>query len=44
MTLLRLSLFSGLVDKAERSHQVSRLVRGQFVREFSEGFPMGGRL
>ena len=34
-------LFSGLVDEAERSHQVSRLVRGHFVREFSECLPDG---
>jgi hypothetical protein len=34
-------LFSGLLDEAERSHQVTRLVRGQFVREFSESLPDG---
>jgi hypothetical protein len=34
-------VFSGLVDEAERSHQVTRLVRGQLVREFSESLPSG---
>jgi hypothetical protein len=34
-------VFSGLVDEAERSHQVTRLVRGQLVREFSESLPDG---
>ncbi|ATB31395.1 NUDIX hydrolase [Melittangium boletus] len=34
-------VFSGLVAEAERSHQLTRLVRGQFVREFSENLPDG---
>ena len=34
-------VFSGLVAEAERSHQVTRLVRGQFVRELSEYLPNG---
>lgn len=34
-------LFSGLVEEAERSHQLTRLVRGQFVRELSESLPDG---
>ncbi|ADO75846.1 hypothetical protein [Stigmatella aurantiaca] len=34
-------LWSGLVDEAERNHQVTRLVRGQLVREFSESLPGG---
>jgi hypothetical protein len=34
-------LFSGLVAEAERSHQVTRLVRGQFVRELYESLPNG---
>ncbi|WP_164011477.1 NUDIX hydrolase [Pyxidicoccus trucidator] len=34
-------VFSGLVDEAERSHQVTRLTRGQLVRELSESFPNG---
>jgi hypothetical protein len=34
-------LFSGLVDEAERSHQVTRLVRGQLVRELHESLPNG---
>ncbi|MFP2929195.1 NUDIX hydrolase [Pyxidicoccus sp. 3LG] len=34
-------LFSGLVEEAERSHQVARLVRGQFVRELYEHLPDG---
>jgi hypothetical protein len=34
-------VFSGLVAEAERSHQLARLARGQFVREFSEGLPDG---
>ncbi|ATB29657.1 NUDIX hydrolase [Melittangium boletus] len=34
-------LFSGLVAEAERNHQVSRLVRGQLVRELSQGLPDG---
>jgi len=34
-------VFSGLVAEAERSHQLTRLVRSQFVRELSETFPTG---
>ena len=34
-------VFSGLVAEAERRHQLTRLVRGQFVRELSETFPTG---
>ncbi|WP_164012066.1 NUDIX hydrolase [Pyxidicoccus trucidator] len=34
-------VFSGLVAEAERSHQVTRLVRGQLVRELSENLPDG---
>ncbi|HEX5746778.1 MAG TPA: NUDIX hydrolase [Archangium sp.] len=34
-------VFKGLVDEAERSHQVTRLVRSQFVRELHESFPDG---
>ncbi|WP_224243241.1 NUDIX hydrolase [Hyalangium gracile] len=34
-------VFSGLVAEAERSHQLTRLVRGQFVRELAESFPDG---
>jgi len=34
-------VFSGLVAEAERSHQLTRLVRGQFVRELSENVPNG---
>jgi hypothetical protein len=34
-------VFSGLVAEAERSHQLTRLVRGQLVRELSESFPHG---
>lgn len=34
-------LFKQLVHEAERSHQVTRLVRGQFVRELHESFPDG---
>ncbi|HVG63348.1 MAG TPA: NUDIX hydrolase [Hyalangium sp.] len=34
-------VFSGLVAEAERSHQLTRLVRGQFVRELFESFPDG---
>ncbi|WP_434386714.1 NUDIX hydrolase [Melittangium boletus] len=33
--------FKRLVHEAERSHQVTRLVRGQFVRELYESFPEG---
>ncbi|NNC18687.1 NUDIX hydrolase [Corallococcus exiguus] len=34
-------VFSGLVAEAERSHQVTRLVRGQFVRELCAYLPNG---
>ncbi len=34
-------VFHGLVAEAERSHQVTRLVRGQLVRELSESLPDG---
>ena len=34
-------VFSGLVAEAERSHQLTRLVRSQLVRELSETFPTG---
>jgi hypothetical protein len=34
-------VFSGLVAEAERSNQLTRLVRSQFVREVSETFPTG---
>ncbi len=34
-------VFSGLVAEAERSHQLTRLVRGQFVRELAEALPEG---
>lgn len=34
-------VFKGLVDEAERSHQLTRLVRGQLVRELCEGLPGG---
>jgi hypothetical protein len=34
-------LFEGLVEEAERSHQLTRLVRSQFVRELSELLPRG---
>jgi hypothetical protein len=34
-------VFKGLVDEAERSQQLTRLVRSQFVREFSESLPSG---
>jgi hypothetical protein len=34
-------VFSGLVAEAERSKQVTRLVRGQLVRELSECLPDG---
>lgn len=34
-------VFSGLVAEAERTHQVTRLVRGQLVRELFEGLPNG---
>jgi hypothetical protein len=34
-------VFSGLVAEAERSHQLTRLARGQFVRELYECLPKG---
>ncbi|QSQ27561.1 NUDIX hydrolase [Pyxidicoccus parkwayensis] len=34
-------VFSGLVAEAERNNQVTRLVRGQFVRELCTHFPEG---
>ncbi|HEX8436187.1 NUDIX hydrolase, partial [Archangium sp.] len=34
-------LFSGLVAEAERSHRLTRLVRGQLVRELWESLPDG---
>jgi hypothetical protein len=34
-------VFSGLVAEAERSHRLTRLVRGQLVRELAERFPNG---
>jgi len=34
-------VFKGLVEEAERSHQLVRLMRGQLVREFAEGLPQG---
>jgi hypothetical protein len=34
-------VFKGLVEEAERNHQLTRLVRGQLVRELSERFPDG---
>lgn len=34
-------VFSGLVVEAEQSHQLTRLVRGQLVRELSESIPEG---
>jgi hypothetical protein len=34
-------VFSGLVADAERSHQLTRLARGQLVRELFEGLPNG---
>ncbi|OJH36954.1 NUDIX hydrolase [Cystobacter ferrugineus] len=39
--LSAVQVFKGLVDEAERSHQVTRLVRGQLVRELYESFPNG---
>ncbi|NRD44168.1 NUDIX hydrolase [Corallococcus exiguus] len=38
---LGVQVFSGLVAEAERSHQLTRLVRSQFVRELFEDFPDG---
>jgi hypothetical protein len=34
-------VFSGLVAEAERSRRISRLVRGQLVRELAEALPNG---
>ncbi len=34
-------VFSGLVAEAEQSNRLTRLVRGQFVRELYEGLPNG---
>jgi hypothetical protein len=34
-------VFSGLVAEAERSHQLTRMVRGQLVRELRESLPDG---
>jgi hypothetical protein len=34
-------VFSGLVAEAERSRQLTRLVRGQLVREISQSLPEG---
>ncbi|MFY0572751.1 NUDIX hydrolase [Archangium lansingense] len=34
-------VFKGLVAEAERSHRLTRLMRGQLVRELSEGLPNG---
>jgi hypothetical protein len=34
-------VFKGLVDEAERSHRLTRLVRGQLVRELSASLPDG---
>ncbi|WP_076606307.1 NUDIX hydrolase [Cystobacter fuscus] len=34
-------VFQGLVAEAERSHELTRLVRGQFVRELYESLPDG---
>jgi hypothetical protein len=34
-------VFTVLVEEAERSHQLTRLVRGQLVRELSESLPGG---
>jgi len=34
-------VYSGLVAEAERSHQLTRLMRGQLVRELSEYLPNG---
>ncbi len=36
-------VFSGLVAEAERSHQLTRLVRGQLVRELSQISRTAGR-
>ncbi|KFA88986.1 hypothetical protein [Archangium violaceum] len=34
-------VFSGLLAEAERSHRVTRLIRGQLVRELAEAIPNG---
>jgi len=34
-------VYSGLVAEVDRSHQPTRLVRGQLVRELSESLPDG---
>lgn len=34
-------LFKGLVEEAERSHRLTRLVRSQLVRELAESLPRG---
>jgi hypothetical protein len=34
-------VFKGLVDEAERNHQLTRLVRSQLVRELAESLPEG---
>jgi hypothetical protein len=39
--LAAVQVFSALVAEAERSHKVTRLVRGQLVRELSEQLPNG---
>jgi hypothetical protein len=39
--LAGVQLFSALVGEAERSNQLTRLVRGQLVRELSEFLPSG---
>ncbi|EPX58110.1 Nudix dNTPase [Cystobacter fuscus DSM 2262] len=36
-----MQVFSGLVAEAERSRKVTRLVRGQLVRELAEELPNG---
>ncbi|ATB40433.1 NUDIX hydrolase [Cystobacter fuscus] len=36
-----MQVFQGLVAEAERSHEITRLVRGQFVRELYESLPDG---
>jgi hypothetical protein len=39
--LSAVQVFSGLVAEAEQRRQVTRLVRGQLVRELSQGLPDG---
>lgn len=39
--LSAVQVFKSLVEEAERSHRVTRLVRGQLVREFAESLPNG---